>query len=597
MANEDRYLGKLLDNRYEILEVIGTGGMAVVYKAICHRLNRPVAVKILKDEYASNDEFRRRFHTESHAVAMLSHPSIVSVYDVSNSENVEYIVMELIDGITLKQYMKKRGVLTWKEALHFSLQITKALSHAHSRGIIHRDIKPHNIMILRDSSVKVADFGIARLQSMQSDISYTKDAIGSVHYISPEQAKGESVDARTDIYSLGVVMYEMLTGRLPFEGDSPVSVAIQHISSIPLMPGELNPDIPERLEEITMKAMNPSLEERYQTINEMMDDLEEFRKNPQEVDHMSPSIVGDINPSREKSYDNGEQNRDMPKNVRERYTSSARPTGVKGELVKEEYIKKSKNSRRASVALGVFLVLAFIVGTFIFLWRFWLSDLFSKPETMTMPGFVGTKLEEILINPHYTERFNFSTTYEVSDEYEEGYVISQEPAEGRTVVKSDEKIDVKLVISRGTNYVIMPDLAGKDYRQAIIELEKLKLIVEKETIISEMVEMGIVIKTIPEAGEELLPGSTVYLTVSAGPKINYVSVPKVTGSMLNAAIDALEEKNLSAGNISLVPSEAEIGTVLYQSVTEGTEVAEYTSVDLRVSGGPNMINASAQVGG
>jgi len=596
MAYEDRYLGKLLDNRYEILEVIGTGGMAVVYKAICHRLNRPVAVKILKDEYSSNDEFRRRFHTESQAVAMLSHPNIVSVYDVSSSENLEYIVMELIDGITLKQYMKKRGVLTWKEALHFSLQITKALSHAHSRGIIHRDIKPHNIMILRDSSVKVADFGIARLQSVQSDISYTRDAIGSVHYISPEQAKGEVVDARTDIYSLGVVMYEMLTGRLPFEGDSPVSVAIQHISSIPLMPRELNPDIPERLEEITMKAMNPNLEERYQTIDEMMEDLEEFRKNPQEVDHMSPSIVGEINPSREK-YDSGDRDRDLPKSVRERYTPSAKPTGVKGELVKEEYIKKSKNSKRASVALGVFLVLAFIVGIFIFLWHFWLEDLFSKPETMTMPGFVGTKYEDILMNPNYTDRFNFSTTYEVSNEYDEGYVISQEPAEGRTVVKSDEKIEVKLVISRGTNYVKMPNVVGKDYRQAIIELEKLKLGVEKETVVSDTVEMGIVIKTIPEAGEELLPGSTVYLTVSAGPRINYVSVPNVTGFMLNAAIDALEEKNLAAGSIYLVPSEEAIGTVLYQSIREGTEVAEYTSIDLRVSGGPNMVNASVQVGG
>jgi len=593
MANEDRYLGKLLDNRYEILEVIGTGGMAVVYKAICHRLNRPVAVKILKDEYSSNEEFRRRFHTESHAVAMLSHPNIVSVYDVSNSENVEYIVMELIDGITLKQYMKKRGVLTWKEALHFSLQITKALSHAHSRGIIHRDIKPHNIMILRDSSVKVADFGIARLQSMQNDISYTKDAIGSVHYISPEQAKGEAVDARTDIYSLGVVMYEMLTGRLPFEGDSPVSVALQHISSIPLMPGELNPDIPKRLEEITMKAMNPNLEERYQTIDEMMEDLEEFRKNPEEAEHMS--AAGESKSSKDKNSDSGD--REVPKSVRERYASSAKPTGVKGELVKEEYIKKSRISRRTSVALGVFLVLAFIVGIFIFLWHFWLEDLFSKPETMTIPGFVGTKFEEIMMNPHYTDRFTFSTTYEVSDEFGEGYVISQEPTEGRTVVKSDEKVEIKLVISRGSNYVLMPDVVGKDYRQAMIELEKLKLVPEKETVVSDTVEMGIVIKTIPEAGEALPPGSTVYLTVSAGPKINYVFVPNVTGIMLNAAIDALEEKNLSAGSIALVPSDAEIGTVLYQSISEGVEVAEYTSVDLRVSGGPNMVNASVQVGG
>ena len=597
MAYEDRYLGRYLDNRYEILEVIGTGGMAVVYKAICHRLNRAVAVKILKDEFSCNDEFRRRFHTESHAVAMLSHPNIVSVYDVSHTENLEYIVMELIDGITLKQYMKKRGVLTWKEALHFSLQITKALEHAHGRGIIHRDIKPHNIMVLRDSSVKVADFGIARLQSMQNDISFTKDAIGSVHYISPEQAKGEAVDARTDIYSLGIVMYEMLTGRLPFEGDSPVSVAIQHISSIPLLPGEINPDIPKGLEAITMKAMNPKLEERYQTINEMMDDLEEYRKNPEQVNEMAPSIVGKITPPMEKDYDDDDGKGKLPKNVRERYTPSARPAGLKGELVKEEYLKKSKSSRRVSITLGVFLVLAFIVGTFIFLWNFWLSDIFSKPETIAMPGFVGTKLEEVLMNPHYTDRFNFNTTYEVSDDYDEGYIITQEPAEGRTLVKSKDKIDVKLVISRGTNYVKMPNVVGKDYRQAIIELEKLKLVAEKETMISDTVEMGLVIKTIPSEGEELLPGSTVYLTVSAGPEINYVLVPKVTGFMLNSAIDALEEKNLAAGSIALVADDSDIGTVLYQSVTEGSEVAEHTSVDLRVSGGPNMVNASVQTGG
>lgn len=597
MAYEDRYLGKYLDNRYEIQEVIGTGGMAVVYKAICHRLSRAVAVKILKDEFSSNDEFRRRFHTESHAVAMLSHPNIVSVYDVSHTENLEYIVMELIDGITLKQYMKKRGVLTWKEALHFSLQITKALEHAHGRGIIHRDIKPHNIMVLRDSSVKVADFGIARLQSMQNDISFTKDAIGSVHYISPEQAKGEAVDARTDIYSLGIVMYEMLTGRLPFEGDSPVSVAIQHISSIPLMPGEINPDIPKRLEAITMKAMNPKLEDRYQSINEMMDDLEDFRKNPEQVDQMSPSIVGDINPPREKTYGDDEDKRGFPKSVRERYTPSVRPAGQKGELVKDEYLKSSKSSRRVSVTVGVFLVLAFIVGTFIFLWNFWLADIFSKPETIAMPGFVGTKLEEVLMNPHYTDRFNFNTTYEISDDYDEGYIIIQEPAEGRTLIKSQDKIDVKLTISRGTNYVKMPNVIGKDYRQAIIELEKLKLVAEKETMISNTIEMGLVIKTIPLEGEELLPGSTVYLTVSGGPEINYVSVPGVIGFMLNSAIDALEDKNLAAGSIALVADDSDIGTVLYQGVSEGSEVAEYTSVDLRVSGGPNMVNASVQTGG
>ena len=255
----DQYIGKMLDNRYEILECIGTGGMAVVYKARCHRLNRLVAIKILKPELAQDADFRRRFHDESQAVAMLSHANIVSVYDVSRSDGLDYIVMELVDGLTLKQYMQRRGTpLNWREAQHFITQIMRALSHAHGRGIIHRDIKPHNIMVLRDGSVKVTDFGIAQLASAAQN-TMTQEAIGSVHYISPEQAKGSHVDCRTDIYSAGVVLYEMLTGRLPFEGDTPVAVAIQHIKSIPVPPCDLNPDVPRALEAITMKAMAPDL--------------------------------------------------------------------------------------------------------------------------------------------------------------------------------------------------------------------------------------------------------------------------------------------------------------------------------------------------
>ena len=259
----ENYIGRLLDHRYEILEVIGTGGMAVVYKARCHRLNRLVAIKILKDELSEDAEFRRRFHAESQAVAMLSHPNIVNVYDVSHSDNVDYIVMELIDGITLKQYMEQKGVLNWREALHFATQIAKALEHAHSRGIIHRDIKPHNIMILKDGSVKVADFGIARVSSAQSTL--TREALGSVHYISPEQAKGGRIDFRSDLYSLGVVMYEMLTGHPPYDGETPVSVAIQHINAKAIPPRVLNPQIPEGLEQITMHAMAANLDERYES--------------------------------------------------------------------------------------------------------------------------------------------------------------------------------------------------------------------------------------------------------------------------------------------------------------------------------------------
>ena len=273
----ERYIGKMLDNRYEILEVIGTGGMAVVFKAKCHRLNRMVAIKMLKKDLSEDAEFRRRFHDESQAVAMLSHPNIMAVYDVSRRGDMDYIVMELIDGITLKQYMERRGKLNWPESLHFITQIMKGLSHAHSRGIVHRDIKPQNIMVLRDGTVKVTDFGIAFLSNGSNP---SNEAIGSVHYISPEQAKGDYTDNRSDIYSAGVVLYEMLTSRLPFEGSDPVSVAIQHFSAVPLSPREIDPEIPEALEQICMKAMAPDRNKRYSTADEMLADLEAFRKDP-----------------------------------------------------------------------------------------------------------------------------------------------------------------------------------------------------------------------------------------------------------------------------------------------------------------------------
>ena len=285
----DRYIGRLLDNRYEILEIIGTGGMAVVYKARCHRLNRLVAIKILKDEFSRDEEFRRRFHAEGEAVAMLSHPNIVAVYDVSTSDEADYIVMELIDGITLKQYMAKKGVLNWKETLHFAMQIAKALEHAHGRGIIHRDIKPHNVMVLKNGSVKVADFGIARVVSKSNTL--TKEALGSVHYISPEQAKGSWVDNRSDLYSLSVVMYEMMAGRPPYDGESPVAVAIQHINGGAPLPSTLNPNIPRGLEQIIMKGMALDTKDRYFSATEMLRDMDDFRKDPTIIFGVQPPVV------------------------------------------------------------------------------------------------------------------------------------------------------------------------------------------------------------------------------------------------------------------------------------------------------------------
>ena len=299
-TNMDKYLGTTLDDRYEIQEIIGSGGMAVVYKATDNRLHRSVAVKILRDELAADEEFRRRFQTEAQAVAMLSHPNIVSVYDVSHSESVEYIVMELIEGVTLMQYMQKKGALGWKEALHFSVQISKALEHAHSKGIVHRDIKPQNIMIIRDGSIKVADFGIAALESTQEQRS--SQTVGSVHYIAPEQARGEQPDTRSDIYSLGVVMYEMLTGRMPYDGETAEQIALKHIAGIAVPPQEINPDIPDELARITLRAMNADINARYQSASELLADLEEFRKQQAAANRTSSDgeegfeVVPDVEP-------------------------------------------------------------------------------------------------------------------------------------------------------------------------------------------------------------------------------------------------------------------------------------------------------------
>ena len=277
MNSYDKYLGQTLDERYQILERIGEGGMALVYKALDHRLNRYVAVKIMRDEMAEDDELRRRFTTEAHAVAMLSNPNIVAVYDVSHSDVLEYIVMEYVDGVTLKYYMERKGAISWREVLHFSRQIARALAHAHERGIIHRDIKPKNIMLLRDGTVKVADFGIAALENEIHE--NNGEAIGSVHYIAPEQARGESPDARSDLYSLGVVMYEMLTGRKPFNGDTVGEIAMKHMNMTPIPPHSIIPGIPDDLEAITLRAMSPNIEERYQSARELLTDLDWFSQN------------------------------------------------------------------------------------------------------------------------------------------------------------------------------------------------------------------------------------------------------------------------------------------------------------------------------
>ena len=569
-TNMDKYLGTMLDDRYEILEVIGTGGMAVVYKAMCHRLNRYVAVKILRDELANDEEFRKRFQTEAQAVAMLSHPNIVSVYDVSHSDGVEYIVMELIEGVTLMQYMKKKGALGWKEALHFAVQISKALEHAHEKGIVHRDIKPQNIMILKDGTIKVADFGIAALESAQEKKS--DQTVGSVHYIAPEQARGEQPDPRSDIYSLGVVMYEMLTGKMPYDGDTAEQVAMKHITGHPVPPQELNPDIPEELAAITLKAMNSDINARYQSASELLRDLEDFRKQQAAANLGSGS--------------------DEDLEILDVITPDVHPIGKAGELSKEKYARRRRRSRKVSILSGACGVLVFLIAVFVFLWNYWLRDIFSVAERINIPNFVGASYEDIVNSSEFKKLFNFEVNYAIDPDVPEGQIISQDPEADRSMMVVPEGIDVSLTVSTGVRQTVIPDVTNKHYQEATIELQNAGFIVEiANTEASDTVTVDYVISTDPAPGEELAAGSTVFLTVSAGPSIKLVTMPNLVGSTEKDAIARIESSNLSYGDTTYIHSDYDEGTVIRQSIDAYSDVEEHTRIFIWVSLGPETTPA------
>ena len=588
----DQYIGKMLDNRYEIQECIGTGGMAVVYKARDHRLNRLVAVKILKPELASDADFRRRFHDESQAVAMLSHANIVSVYDVSRSDGLDYIVMELVDGLTLKQYMQRRGTpLNWREAVHFITQIMRALSHAHSRGIIHRDIKPHNIMVLRDGSVKVTDFGIAQLASAAQN-TMTQEAIGSVHYISPEQAKGSHVDCRTDIYSAGVVLYEMLTGRLPFEGDTPVAVAIQHIRSIPVPPCDLNPDVPRTLEAITMKAMAPELSQRYATADEMLEDLKEFRKNPDyELAAPTPEDVSDeptmvvpakvITASARVPVERREPENAQPERRERR----------RREVEEEDYDYDDEPPRRgggaAAAAVAVVLILAFIGCIVYFLWNFFAKDLLTPgTQEYEVPNLLGYTMEQLEQNKTLLGDFELKEGDIKKSEYPEGQICEQNPLPGTMVREGTMTITVN--ISGGEDKVYMPNVETWDARQALKTLQdEMGLIVNQEEDWSDTITKGYVISQSLMVDTEVWPGREVTIVISKGPEqkqatvINFLNVP------LEQAKEQIIQLGLKVGKVSEYHSdEYAEGRVSWQSVPQGEQVDKDSAIDLWVSLGP-----------
>lgn len=557
METNDKYIGKMLDERYEILEIIGEGGMAVVYRALDRRLNRYVAVKIMRDDMASDEEFRRRFCTESHAVAMLSHPNIVAVYDVSHNDNVEYIVMELVDGITLKQYMERKGVVAWKEVVHFTKQISKALAHAHERGIIHRDIKPQNIMLLRDGTIKVGDFGIAALENEVYE--NNGEAIGSIHYIAPEQARGECPDARSDIYSLGVVMYEMLTGELPFNGNTLGEIAVQHMNAKPVPPRDKNPAVPTELERITLKAMNADLNARYQSANALLGDLEAFIHTP-------VNVQGEI----EEDYENPD----------------VKPVRSSTELSKERYRMRRRRSGVVSFMSGTFGLLVLAIGLFVFLWNFWLRDVFSPAERIPLPNFVGSNYDAVIGNTELSSTYKFNVIYVSDDSSAPGTIINQDPAAGRSMMVTPSGIEVDITVNAGSSQIVVPNVTNTDYREAMRNLRAAGFNVEIENAASDSYTKDYVIASIPAPGDSASAGDTVTITVSAGPEILYVSMPNLVGSTEDSAISKIESSNLSYGGSDRVVSDYEPGTVIDQSISASESIAEHTKIYLTVSAGP-----------
>ncbi len=551
----DKYIGRILDDRYEIIELIGSGGMANVYKALCHRLNRYDAVKIMRDETAANTELRRRFRAESQAVAMLSHPNIVSVYDVSHSDDVEYIVMELIDGITLKQYLQKKSVLEPSEVLDFTIQIAKALEHAHSKGIIHRDIKPQNIMLLKDGMIKVADFGIA---SLENDMEETKgETVGSVHYIAPEQARGQAPDARSDIYSLGIVMYEMLTGKLPYVGASDVEVAVKHMNTDPVSPREIVPEIPEELERICLKAMNSDINARYQTASELLSDLEQYKTQTLTA-HM-------LEDSESVLIDSQEQPRRR---------------------------QKSRRSQKIALSSGILAVLLFVIIGFVFLNGYFLKDLFSDPVKVTVDNFVGRYYEDVINDKDYKKIYDFKVTFKVDLEHEYGIILSQDPEAGRSKSVSDKgsKIVVELVCAAETvddqkRLLKVPDIVNHDREEAISMIQDAGFTYSIEQAPSDSITKGYVISTEPVAGAAADEGSEIKIIISTGPQAVMTKVPQLKGLSKQAAIDKIESSNLSIGTISTADSDLDAGTVIDQNIAAGTQVEEHTKISITISSG------------
>ena len=547
----DKYIGKVLDGRYEILEEVGNGGMAVVYKAKDFDTGAIVAVKILREEYLDNEEFCRRFRNESRAIALLNHPNIVKIFDVCNSPSLQYIVMEYIDGISLKDYIEQQRVVRVKEAVHFTTQILRALMHAHSKGIVHRDIKPQNIMLLSNGRIKVTDFGIARLTNSQTS-TITDKAIGSVHYIAPEQARGAATDARADLYSVGVMLYEMLTGKLPFDANSAVSVAVMQLQADPKMPRQINPNIPVGLEEITIQAMQKDPNARYQSAAEMLQDIENFKVNPG-IKFNYKYIVED-NPRYRKP------------------SSSVKKSGGSEDEYKSPVIPVLTGIATAFVLVAVVFVIIFIDA----------SGILKKnnSEQIEMPDFEGQVYNTILESKKYD--FEFYKEEKFSSEKAEGVVIEQNPKPGKMVYSNSR---VKLVVSKGPERLIVPDYQNMNYTQYTQLLTQMGLSYVPMPIYDDSTPVDIVCNTNPQPRQEVQLGEVIEVYYSLGPKTKDLVMRNFVNMPLVSAKSELESIGITIAEATQVDSNKPEGTIISQEPPYGTKLTKDTVVKFTVSNG------------
>ncbi len=558
----DNYVGKRLDGRYEIQEIIGVGGMSVVYKAYDNVDDRIVAVKILKDEFLTNDDFVRRFKNESKAIALLSHPNIVKVFDVSFGERLQYIVMEYVDGITLKEYIQKQNVITWNDALFFTTQILKALQHAHDKGIVHRDIKPQNIILLSDGSIKVADFGIARFSRSETK-TLTDTAIGSVHYISPEQAKGEFTDEKADIYSVGVVLYEMLAGKVPFEADNAVSVALMQLQNDAKKLTEINPDIPLGLEQICIHAMQKDPNDRYQTATEMLLDVEEVIKNPASVFDYSYFV-----------------DKEPTKYVIKSVDPSPYPTEISEP--DDEEIEYYDPSHKKKVVTAVIIGVIVLIGAVVALVMSITGSL--NTSSSVLDSFVGLSYDELISSNKYNYQFILET--EKTAEATPGTILRQTPEAGTKVIDGSQ---VTLVVAASMDDISVPNTYGLNEEKAKKALDQEGLTNYKfTTVSSDTVEEGIVVYSDPKAGSVVSADTEIVIYISSGPTsavIETITVPDVIGLKQEGARAFLEKCGFKNINFVTEDSMTPKGTVLSQSPSSGVVAHPDDTIKVVISTG------------